>query len=150
MASMVVNIQANACKDWTNRLHQWLSAGLREFLNRMWRLSSLASLNTRTAVRSVPMSLKEKMESFWPKILSHWWNKNSTQDTELLQNIWVKLTQIFSNYSESWVEFWFHKRLKFLGQNDSILRIFESIWLKYYPITRNLGSNLSSSSVSTF
>ena len=32
----------------------------------------------------------------------------------------VKLTQIFSNYSESHVEFKFHEWLSFLGQNDSI------------------------------
>ena len=30
------------------------------------------------------------------------------------------LTQIFSDYSVSWVEFYFHQWLNFLGQNDSI------------------------------
>ena len=47
--------------------------------------------------------------------------KNSTRDSELLVNIWVKLTL-----------YW------------------ESIWLKYSPITRNPGSNFSSASNSTF
>ena len=28
------------------------------------------------------LSLKEIMESFWPKKLSHWRNKNSTRDSD--------------------------------------------------------------------
>ena len=45
----------------------------------------------------------------------------------------VKLTQIFSNYSESLVEFQFHQWLKFLGKNDSIFSFTE-----HTPFVRGL------------
>ena len=54
-------------------------------------------------------------------------NEKDVAYTErILVNIWVNLsqidnlTQIFFNYSESLIEFYFRQWLNFLGQNDSI------------------------------
>ena len=40
---------------------------------------------------------------------------------------WIpsNLTQIFSNYLESWVDFYFRKWLNFLGQNDFFISVME-------------------------
>ena len=82
-------------------------------------------------------TLKEKVESFWPKKLSHCGTKIwpgiligeylSQIDSQYRMSIWLKLilniesqfdSNIF-NYSESRVEFQFRQWLNFLGQNDS-------------------------------
>ena len=68
--------------------------------------------------------LKEKMESLWPKKLNHWRNLKFDPGFRLigeyLSQYRVNLNKIFSNDSESRVEFQFHQWLDFLGQNDSI------------------------------
>ena len=48
----------------------------------------------------------------------------------------VNMTQIFSNYSESWVEFEFHQWLNFLGQNDSIFSFSDQMDTKMKPVER--------------
>ena len=59
-----------------------------------------------------------------PGILSNWRifesNWLDIESQFKLTQYRVNLTQIFSNYSDSRVEFHFHQWLKFLGQNDSI------------------------------
>ena len=80
----------------------------------------------------------------WPRIPSNWrifesnWLDIENQIDILtlnIKSIWlsissqfdsqyrVNLTQIFSNYTEFRVEFWFRQRLNFLGQNDSIFSL---------------------------
>ena len=84
------------------------------------------SINWFFPLRRAPwMSvLKEKMESLWPKKLSHWRNLKFDPGFrligEFLSQYRVNLNKIFSNDSESRVEFQFHQWLDFLGQNDSI------------------------------
>ena len=71
----------------------------------------------------------KKRESFWPEKLSHWQNYNSTRDSDLSENIWIKLTR----YWESNCQF-DSNILQLLGIPGLILvlpltQLFRSKWL---------------------
>ena len=88
-------------------------------------------------------ALREKIESYWPKMWSHWRNWNST---ELFRSKWLKL---FSQCTErkklshcdlkSWVTGWTKIRPNFSGQSESIFfsvctpsQKIESFWPKEF------------------
>ena len=90
---------------------------------------------------------ERKIELFWPKKLSHWWNYLSQFDSNILQLLGipgrilvlpVKLTgRTGSNwliFGSKWLNFWVKITQFFLGQNDSIF------WVK---MTQFLGQNHS-------
>ena len=64
----------------------------------------------------------------WKKKWSHFDLKSwVTGGTKIRHGIPSNLTQIFSNYLESRVKFYFHQWLNFSGQNDSIFSFSDTM-----------------------
>ena len=105
----------------------------------------------------LPIALKEKMDSFWPKKLSQGELKfdpgfrvigeyMSKIDSILRVNLtnWNSpgIPSIWRIFESGW--------LNIERQFDKLTRNIASIWVKYSPITRNPESNRSSTCDSTF
>ena len=105
---------------------------------------------------AINCTLEEKIESFWPKKLSHWWNANwlsisSQFDSNILQQLLlgiqgrVLVPPVTQFFRSKWLHFFFHccsqserNKKKFYGteeQSDAQAN-FQNTILKSIPMTR--------------
>ena len=75
----MVSVTPQKTFDWTFKLEEEVEL---EGPTGLKKVRYCKSFDEKPTDQTNTCTLKEKMESFWPKKSSHWWNWNSTRDSE--------------------------------------------------------------------